>query len=235
MPSVRIVLVEPRNEGNVGAVGRAMGNFGFDDLRFVRPCPIGDEAFKRAKHSRDLIQNAKVHDSLDDAVRGCSLIVGTSGIVTSGDRNFVRIPITPRQLAERLKDFDEQVAILFGPEDTGLSQEDLMRCDILVHIPASDAYPVLNLSHAVAIALYEIHAAEVPLTGPRPATEDDKERLFSFFDDLLDAIDYRDFRREKTSVMFRRMIGRAVLTKWEFHTIMGVIGDAAKRIRKLEK
>ncbi|HVO77655.1 MAG TPA: RNA methyltransferase [Methanomassiliicoccales archaeon] len=235
MPSVRIVLVEPRNEGNVGAVARAMGNFGFEDLRFVRPCPIGEEAFKRAKHSRELVQNAKVVETLDEAVRGCSLIVGTSGIITTGEKNYVRIPITPRQLAERLKDFDEQVAILFGPEDTGLSQEDLMRCDILVHIPASEAYPVLNLSHAAAIVLYEIHAAEVPLTGPRPASEEDKEKLFQFFDDLLDAVDYHDFRREKTSVMFRRMIGRAVLTKWEFHTIMGVIGDAVKKIKKLEK
>jgi TrmH family RNA methyltransferase len=235
MPSVRIVLVEPRVEGNVGAVARAMGNFGFDDLRFVRPCPIGEEAFKRAKHSSDLVKGAKVVEKLDNAVRGCSLIVGTSGIVTTGDKNYVRIPITPRQLAECLKDFDEDVAILFGPEDTGLSQEDLMRCDILVHIPASDAYPVLNLSHAAAIVMYELHAARVPLSGPRPATEEDKEKLFLFFDDLLDAIDYHDFRRGKTSVMFRRMIGRAVLTKWEFHTIMGVFGDAAKKIKKLEK
>jgi len=110
-----------------------------------------------------------------------------------------------------------------------------MRCDILVHIPASEAYPVLNLSHAAAIVLYELHAANVPLSGPRPASEEDKEKLFLFFDDLLEAVDYHDFRREKTSVMFRRMIGRAVLTKWEFHTIMGVIGDAAKKIKKLEK
>jgi tRNA/rRNA methyltransferase len=235
MPSIRIVLVEPRNEGNVGAVARAMGNFGFDDLRFVRPCPVGDEAYRRAKHSGDLLRKAKVSETLETAVMGCSLIIGTSGIVTTGEKNYVRIPLTPNQLAERLKDYDEDVAVLFGPEDTGLSQEDLMRCDILVHIPASESYPVLNLSHAAAIVLYELYAAGVPLSAPRPTSEEERERLFEFFDELLDAIDYQDFRRERTSVMFRRLMGRAVPTKWEFHTIMGVIGDATKKIRKLEK
>ena len=235
MPDVRVVLVSPRNEGNVGAVARSMGNFGFHDLTMVRPCEIGDEGFKRAKHAGDIIRQAKMLENVEEAVRGCSLVVGTSGIITHGERHFVRIPITPKQLAERLKDYEGEVAILFGPEDTGLAQEDLMKCDILVHIPASDEYPVLNLSHALTIVLYELHAAAVPLSGPRQASNVERERLFQFFDDLLDAVDYPEFRKEKTKVMFRRMMGRAVPTKWEFHTIMGVLGDAAKKIKRLEK
>jgi len=230
-----VILVAPKNEGNVGAVARSMANFGFKDLIMVSPCEISDEAFKRAKHAGDILRNATIVDSLEEAIQRVDLIVGTSGIVTSGEKHFARIPITPKQLAERMRDYDEEVAVLFGPEDTGLAQEDLMRCDLLVHIPSNEQYPVLNLSHAVTIVLYELYGLKFRLGGPREASEMEKEKLFQFFDDLLDSVDYPEFRREKTKVMFRRLMGRAVPTKWEFHTIMGVLGDAAKKIKKLDR
>jgi len=235
MPSVRVVLVSPRNDGNVGAVARSMANFGFRELCMVNPCELTDEAFKRAKHAGDILRSARTVASFEEALEDASLIVGTSGIVTQGEKHFVRIPMTPRQLAERLVDFEEDVVILFGPEDVGLAQEQLLRCDILVHIPAHEDYPILNLSHAVTVVLYELFESKVSLEVPRKANEVEKEKLLLFFDELLDAIDYPDFRREKTKVMFRRLMGRAVPTKWEFYTIMGVLGDAAKKIRRLEK
>jgi tRNA/rRNA methyltransferase len=235
MPEFRIVLVSPRHDGNIGAVVRSMGNFGFPELYMVTPTEITEEAFKRAKHAGDILRNATTVENLDQALEGCDLIVGTSGIITQGEKHYARIPLTPKKLAERLKDYEEKVAILFGPEDTGLAQEDIMRCDILVNIPASEEYPILNLSHAAAIVLYELHDAKPRKGAPRSASEVEKEKLFQFFDDLLQAIDYPDFREERTKVMFRRMMGRAVPTRYEFHTIMGVLGDAAKKIRKLEK
>jgi TrmH family RNA methyltransferase len=235
MPEFRIVLVSPRHDGNIGAVVRSMGNFGFPELYMVTPTEITEEAFKRAKHAGDILRNAITVDDLDNALEGCDLIVGTSGIITQGEKHYARIPLTPKQLAERLKEYEEKVAILFGPEDTGLAQEDILRCDILVHIPASAEYPILNLSHAATIVLYELHDAKPRKGAPRSASEVEKEKLFQFFDDLLQAIDYPDFREERTKVMFRRMMGRAVPTRYEFHTIMGVLGDAAKKIRKLEE
>lgn len=235
MPNFRIVLVSPRHDGNIGAVVRSMGNFGFPELYMVTPTEITEEAFKRAKHAGDILRNAITVDDLDEALEGCDLIVGTSGIITQGEKHYARIPLTPKQLAERLKEYEEKVAILFGPEDTGLAQEDILRCDILVHIPASAEYPILNLSHAATIVLYELHDAKPRKGAPRSASEVEKEKLFQFFDDLLQAIDYPDFREERTKVMFRRMMGRAVPTRYEFHTIMGVLGDAAKKIRKLEE
>lgn len=235
MPEFRIILVNPRNDGNVGAVVRSMGNFGFKELYLVSPCEITEEAYKRAKHAGDILRRARVVESLDRALQGCDLIVGTSGIVTAGEKHYVRIPLTPRQFAERVREHDEIIAVLFGPEDTGLLQEDLMRCDILVNVPSSEDYPILNLSHAAAIVMYEIFQAQPRKHGgPRPTNEEERERLFLFFDDLLDAVDYPVFRRERTKVMFRRMMGRSIPTKWEFHTIMGVLGDAAKKIKRLE-
>ncbi|MBM4237163.1 MAG: RNA methyltransferase [Euryarchaeota archaeon] len=224
-------MVSPKNDGNVGAVTRVMGNFGFDDLCLVNPCGITEEAYKRAKHAGDILRRARTVESVNEAVKACSLVAGTTGIVTESEKHFVRIPLAPREFAERARESEGRIALLFGPEDSGLSQEELGGCDLLVHIPASEEYPVLNLSHAVAILLYEIHVTGSRSFSPSEANEVEKEKLFEFFSDLLDAIGYPEFRREKTEIMFRRMMGRAVPSKWEFYTIMGVLGDAVKRIR----
>ena len=107
-------------------------------------------------------------------------------------------------------------------------QDELARCDILVHIPSSDIYPILNLSHAATIVLYELFGKG--LESPEPADLEEKERMFAFFDKLLDDIDYPEQRKEYTSAMFRRMMGRAVPSKYEYNTIMGVFGDASRLI-----
>ena len=237
MPAYRVVLVSPMHEGNVGAVARAMGNFGFSELFMVDPCELSDEAYKRAKHAGHILDGATVVHAFEDALTDCSLVAGTSGIITEGEKHFVRIPETPGAFAEKAKDHEGRIALVFGPEDLGLTQEQLERCDLLVHIPSSDDYPTLNLSHAVSIVLYEIFQYGHPTSLPRPASMEEKELLFDFFHQLLDAVDYPEFRREKTEVMFRRMMGRAVPTKWEFYTIMGVFSDAVKAAsgRKPEK
>ena len=228
MGNVRIVLVRPKFEGNVGAVARSMANFDISELYLVSPCEIGDEAYRRSKHGNDVLRNAVAVETLEEAVEGCFLIVGTSGIVTKGEKNYARVPISVAAFAERMNDYNEKVAILFGPEDKGLFQEELERCDILITIPASDSYPILNLSHAATVVFYEI--SKISTASPTPADDDEKERMLAFFDKLLDSIDYPEQRRENTSVMFRRLMGRAVPTKWEYQTILGVFKDASKLI-----
>ncbi|MCL2143288.1 MAG: RNA methyltransferase [Methanomassiliicoccaceae archaeon] len=229
MGSVRIVLVRPKFEGNVGAVARSMANFDLDELYLVDPCAIGDEAYRRAKHGSHILKNAKTVGTMEEAVSGCFLTVGTSGIVTKGEKNYARIPITAAEFAERMNGYGENAAILFGPEDKGLAQDELEICDILITIPTSDSYPVLNISHAAAIVMYEL--SNIGSAKPTPADPDENERMLSFFDELLECIDYPEQRRETTAVMFRRLMGRAVPTKWEYHTILGVFGDASKLIR----
>ncbi|NLK26282.1 MAG: RNA methyltransferase [Euryarchaeota archaeon] len=237
MPAYRVVLVSPMHDGNVGAVARAMGNFGFTELFMLDPCPLTDEAYKRAKHAGDILRNATIVTSFEEALRDCSLVVGTSGIVTEGEKHFVRIPETPRAFAEKVKDHEGRIAVVFGPEDLGLSQEQLERCDLLVHIPSHDDYPILNLSHALSIVLYEIYLTGAPIQCPRPASAEENDMLFDFFHQLLEVIDYPEFRREKTEVMFRRLMGRSIPTKWEYYTTMGVLSDAVKCIsgKKPEK
>ena len=230
MGNVRIVLVRPKFEGNVGAIARSMANFDLDELYLVDPCEIGDEAYRRSKHGNGVLRNSVTVGTLDEAVKGCFLVVGTSGIVTKGEKNYARIPISVAEFAERMNGYGEKVAILFGPEDRGLFQDELERCDILITIPASDTYPILNLSHAATVVFYEISGNVA--AAPTPADEDEKERMLLFFDELLGCIDYPEQRRKNTSVMFRRLMGRAVPTKWEFQTIMGVFGDSSKIIKR---
>ncbi len=231
MSDVRIVLVGPKFEGNIGAVCRSMANFGLYDLVLVNPCPIGDDAYRRAKHGSHILDSARITDTIREAIDGCFLIVGTSGVITAGDKNYTRIPLPVKEFAERVKEYPEKIAILFGREDVGLLQDELERCDILITVPADDTYPILNLSHAATIVMYELFNGG--LHEAVPADPAEKELMFRFFDELMEAADYPEHRREMTSVMFRRMMGRSIPTKYEFNTIMGVFGDATKKIRRL--
>jgi len=225
----RIVLVEPKFEGNVGAVARSMTNFGFSELYLVNPCEIGDDAWRRAKHGSHILESAVIVDTFEEAVEDCFFIAGSSGKITMGDKNYARVPISAEGFADKMDGYGEKVAVAFGREDYGLYQEELERCDVLVHIPAERSHPTLNISHAAAIVMYELHGKG--LKRPAPADQSEKERMFGFFDELLAEIDYPEHRREITSLMFRRMMGRSVPTKWEYNTIMGVFKDASKLIR----
>jgi len=235
MAAIRIVLVEPKNEGNVGAIARAMKNFAAQDLVLVRPCPLGSEARRRAMHGSDVLEGAKAFQDLEAALEGADLIVGTSGIDTASEKRFARISMTPWDLADRVARLDGTVALLLGREDFGLLDDELLRCDVLVTIPASEAYPILNVSHAAAILLYELGAPRKPRKTPRRASGLEKERLHAALSDLLEATDYPAHKRTRTKIIFRRLLGRAVPTKWEFHALMGVFQRATKRIRQLER
>lgn len=229
MTHVRIIIVGPKFEGNVGAIARSMANFGLDDLVLVNPCPIGDDAYRRAKHGSDILDNANVVSTIREAVEGCGLVVGTSGVITYGDKNCTRVPLPLKDFAEKVKDYDEGIAVLFGREDIGLLQEELEKCDLLVTIPADEQYPILNLSHAATIVMYELFDGRAP--QPVKVSDHNKDLLFESFNKLMEEGDYPEHRRHDTEVLFRRMMGRAVVTKYEYNVIMGVFNDAIKKIQ----
>ncbi len=235
MATFRVVLVEPRNEGNVGAVARVMKNFGVEDLVLVKPCPLGPEARKRAMHGAPILEKSTSVADFNEAVREVDLIVGTSGIETSSEKKFARIAISSADLGTRMAASSARVALVFGREDFGLFAEDVEKCDLLVTIPASSEYPILNISHAAAIVLYELFRSRSPRRSRRHASGLEKEQLHRTFADLLAATDYPAHKRARTSIMFRRLLGRAVPTPWEFHALVGVLQRATKRIARLER
>ena len=231
MPDIRIVVVGPKFEGNVGAIARSMANFDISELYLVNPCELGDDAYRRAKHGSSLLDNVHIVDTLEEALEGCFLVVGTSGVTTKGDRNYTRIPVPAREFAEHCRGYPEKIAVLFGREDIGLLQDELNLCDVLITVPTGEEYPILNLSHAATIVMYEFYQAEHTPRRSELADRHEKELMFEFFGDVMEGIEYPPARREMTTVMFRRMMGRALPTKYEYNTIMGVFGDAAKIIR----
>lgn len=233
LPTIRVVLVEPKYGGNVGAVARAMANFGVEDLVLVGPVALDEEASRRAMHGRGILQAARIVPDLDAALREVDFVAGTSGITTESEKRFARISVTPRELAERIATIEGTVAVLFGREDFGLLDEELRRCDLLVTIPASSDYPILNISHAAAILLYEVCSPKAPSRQLRKASGFEKEKLYEVFRAFLDASDYPPHKRGRTETLFRRLLGRAVPSKWEFHALMGVFQGATKRILRL--
>lgn len=232
MPEIWVVLVHPQNEGNVGAVARAMMNFGLDELRLVAPeCEVGVDARRRAMHADKILANAKTHGKLETALKGADMVVGTSGVKTANEKKYPRITITPRQFAEKIKGFEGVVAILFGQEDFGLDQKAINRCDMLVTIPTSEEYSIMNLSHAATVVFYELFVEGAEVWKSKNAGKMEIDRMVKQFGTLLATVGYPQHKREKTTVMFRRIIGRAVVSKWEYHTTMGVLKDAIRKTR----
>ena len=224
---IRIVLVEPMYQGNVGSVARAMKNFGYTDLVLVNPCTLEGPARAMASHARDVLEGARVTPTLNEAVEGANLLIGTTGIASMKTGEHIRLPLyTVRELGERLKGYSGTVAILFGREDNGFSNDELKSFDMLITVPTSEIYPVMNLSHAVAVVLYELSNLE---GGNSPLAEGfDLQLLYGHLEELLEKIDYPSHKKDKTSLMLRRIFGRARLTPREVQTLRGVI-------RKIER
>ena len=149
----------------MGSVARAMKNFGFHDLVLVNPCKIEDYGSAMASHARDVLQMSRSFSSLPEAVEGANLVVGTTGKRLEREQHHLRLHLrvpclTPAELAAKLNGKEGTVALLLGREDCGLNSEELAICDMVVSIPTSGDYPVMNLSHAAAILFYELSRAE---------------------------------------------------------------------------
>jgi len=209
-----------------------MKNFGIEDLVLVRPCAVGEEGTKRAMHGIDILKSARTVYTEEEALKDVDFVAATSGIDTISEKKFPRISMTPRAFADKVKEVDGKIALLFGREDFGLDNELIKRSDFLITIPANPKYSVLNISHAASIVFYELFITGFVKIEPRMTGNVEKQKLYEFFDMLLDVIDYPAYKKEKTKVMFRRLMARSVPSVWEFHTLMGVLDGAIKKSSK---
>lgn len=234
MASLRIVLVEPLYEGNVGAVCRAMKNFGFNDLVLINPCPLGNFAKAMAMHAQDLLASARIVDTFDDAVKGVDIVVATTGKPGARMDSHVRNPYyNPKELGEMLKDVESTVAIVFGREDRGLVNEIMERCDIVAYIPTSVEYPIMNLSQAASIFMYELSCFKGG--NIRLAGRESMDILYEHFGRLLDDVGYPEHKKDKTMMMFHRIYGRSVLTSRECYTMLGVVREIELALERAKK
>jgi tRNA/rRNA methyltransferase len=230
MPDYAVIVVEPKTGGNIGSIARSMSNFGLRELILVNPRNIGDEAYTRAMHAQDILDDALIVNSFEEALSQVDMSVATSARTTGGEKKAIRIPLTVEEFSEKFREYHGKIGLVFGREDYGLYNHELMKCDLFITIPSDPDYPVLNLSHAATVIFYELfkNRAEDSRSNT-PASAEERERLYDYFDTLLEAIDWPPFKRKRASITFRRLIARAGHTKWEFHTLAGIIKRAAIR------
>jgi len=224
LSNVRIVLVRPRGGANIGAVARAMKNMGLDDLVLVRPVAV--RAFwskAMAVHAEEVLSRARRCDSLADAVADCGLVAGT----TCRQGLYRRGVQTPREGAPRLiaAAGANRVALVFGPEDHGLSNDDLKLCHQLLMIPSSPEYPSLNLAQAVMVCAYELFLAahDAAASTPELALAARVELMFERLQAAFLSVGFL-YPENPDHIMFafRRVLGRAQLEEHDVKIWLGL-------------
>jgi tRNA/rRNA methyltransferase len=222
---IRIVLVRPRGSGNIGSIARAMKNMGQTELA------IAGEARTRsfwaramAVHGREILENAKVYNNLRAAIADCALVVGT----TCRSGLYRKHSQSPRELAPDILAAAQtgKVALIFGPEDHGLSNKDIEHCQRLMTIPAHPDYPSLNVAQAAVICLYELYLASLAplqISGIQRVPAEDVERLFDRMRAVLLKIGFLDSENpEHMLLAFRRILGRAGLEDKDVRIFTGL-------------
>lgn len=208
-----------------------MANFDFKHLFLVNPCELDDECYARSMHAYKILDNAKFFKTFNEATSEIDFLVATSSIDSKNDKKHLRNSVLLEDFSKKIFEIDGKIGLVFGREDYGLYNEEIAKCDMMMKIPTSSSYPSMNLSHAVCMVLSSLFVKKnIFKNEKRKIGKIEKEKLYMFFSDLLDAINYPKHKKENTQIMFRRMMGRAMLSKWEYHTFMGVISKSIEKI-----
>ena len=216
-----IIAQEFRTPGNIGALARAMKNFGFTNLVLLNPqCDhMDEEAIRRSSHAPEILKEAKVVDKLN-----YDTLIGTTAIIGS-DYNLRRNTITPEELSKM--NLKGRVGLIIGREGDGLRNEELEECDILVTIPTSTKYPTLNVSHAATIILYELskNSNQEKLGDDiEYALREDKDALMKLLKEKIKELPFQDEFKEQTQItVWKKIIGKSNLTKREAMVLFGFL------------
>lgn len=231
-----VIFVSPKYSGNIGSLARVMKNFNMEDLIIVKPqTEIDDDAYRYAMHGEDIIKNSKIVNSFDDAIEGLNLVIATSAISTNSEKHFLRISKTPEEIAQMVKNFKGKVGLVFGREDIGLLNEELEKADVLLTIPASNSYPVMNITHAAAIIFYEIFKTKMGGRELNIAKKGELDRIYSTMVDIINLTRYPEHKKKNTFRMIRRILGRSAITSWEYYVLMGVLNDVKEILNQRQK
>jgi len=233
---LRIVLVEPRNPLNIGAAARAMSNFGFTQLRLVKPYNVAFQEARSAVRSRYILEAASVTASLPEAIADCALVVGTTAV---GHRDL-HLPLYRLEAAApmiRTQAAESPVALLFGSEKFGLSNEHLSFCHWLLRIPTREQHGSMNLGQAVAICLYELQRDSAVETqhfaGPDPILAADEERITALLLDLLERSGYVNERTAaSTELKLRRLVRRLGIPASDAETWLGIFRQILWKLKQ---
>ena len=235
---IEFILVEPSHSGNIGACARAIKNMGFEKLAIVKPRKtITEEAFHRAKSAKDILENAVIYDSFDQAIEEKNLILATSARERTIPWPTFYIDEISEEIKSELKSEKTKSAIIFGREDNGLSNEELQKCHIHLVIPTSDEYSSLNLSHALQLVAFEIRKIyldnNVSISEEKDLVSNlENEKLLEHLMEVLKKIDFYDPKSSKqVKARIERLIKKIRLDKME----MGILRGFLSKIIDFEK
>ena len=236
--NLNFVLVETSHPGNIGACARAMNSMGILNLLLVNPKEFpSKEAEARAKSGKKVLEKAKIHKNINEAIGASNLIIGTSARSRSMPWPMMEISNLGKTINESLANNDE-VSIVFGNEAVGLDNEDLGKCDFHLQIPTSKDSS-LNLSHAVQIVAYEIYKESfssdsiVQQREVDLATSMQKEKLIDHIETVLELLDFYDHENPKqVPARLRRLTKRMQLDKLEIGILRGILSKLEDRLNK---
>ncbi len=229
---IQIILVETSHSGNIGSTARALKTMGMNHLRLVSPKqPIDEQAIALAAGAKDVLDNAQMYETFDDAIADCQLVIGTSARL----RHLQNSLIEPRKCGEIAMQRAEQgkVAVVFGRERVGLTNEELLKCHYHLHFPTNPDYGSLNLAMAVQLACYEIRMAWLDLqNNPQIAPLADYpsaealEHFFQHTEQLYKKLGF--IRNEAVMLKLRRLYQRAELETNELNLLRGMLTAVEK-------
>lgn len=228
LKNIRVVLIHTSHPGNIGATARAMKTMGLSELYLVCPKEFPHpKAQEMASSAIDVLENAVVVDTLDEAIGDCSLVVGTS----ARSRSIPWPMLSPREFAEKAVQESSQhkVAILFGREQSGLTNEELHRCHFHTHIPSNPEYSSLNIASAVQVIAYELRvASQIDPTHEKwdyqYATEQDLAGFYAHLEKVLIELDFlKPTAPRQLMPRLRRLFNRARVDEMEINILRGIL------------
>lgn len=230
--NIRIVLVEPKGTFNIGSVVRVMKNMELSELALVNPADFhNEETYQASVGAQDILKKALVFTTIEDAIKATNLVVGTTRRAGKLRRLFCSVEELPERVFPVLK--EGKAAILFGREESGLTNRETDLCNILVNIPSSKNFPSLNLSHAVAVVCYKLFTDAIIYRVPyisKPVTNTEIEGLLDYIQSVFSDIGFFSKGSPDYVIsLFRKILGRALLDQEEiknltyiFHRIYGL-------------
>lgn len=242
LQNIRVVLVNTSHPGNIGGAARAMKNMGLSRLVLVQPQDFpADDASARASGADDVLSGALVVDSLEEALVGCSLAIGTS----ARDRSLPWPMLDPRECGAKSVEratMGEEIALVFGREHAGLTNDELQRCHFHVHIPSNPDFSSLNLAAAVQVLGYEVRMAWLAAQGAPSisdkadavelATLDEMERFYDHLEKTLVDIAFLDPDKPKhLMARLRRLYSRSSVERTEMSILRGILTETQKVAR----
>jgi len=229
MADIAIAMMEPENEGNVGAIARAMKNFDLNKLYLINPkIHISEYSRKIAVRAQNILDNARILPTIEKLKDEYDLLYGTTAIPAKRPSNIKRNILKPSDFAKLISNVKGRAVILLGRESSGLSNKELEYCDAVITIPACEDYPTLNVATAGAILFYELYKNKAKNEGFPTIDKKTRRLILEKFTKIVSQTNLPEYRKKLVGKAFKNILGKSIITKKE----AGLLITALNRVEK---